>query len=487
MSHWKQITHKFEPRENQQIAIDNAVNGCSNYGFHFLALEMSMGKSKISLNTAEILAYYGALTRILVIRPAGIKGTWKEEIEKHSFLPVPLIWEPSKAKTKKFQREVEEIFKKPISVVVVNLEAFQTKNKVFSEFLKKYCNESSMVILDESSKIKNMTANRTGNLLDHTKDFTFKLALTGTAIEESPLDIFSQMEFLQPNFWYRDKKPKTAWYLFRNKYAIFKEIRLQEGRTIKTVVGTRKTEEIAKKIAPYMTKQKKDDWLDLPEKIFQTIHVDMCKDQEKAYNDFKENLILEYGDEILTAQQATVVLTRLRQLAGGFYPVTGDAIGKLSGIKALVEDVYEYPGKVVIFASFVPEIVGLEQALKKEFGDDQVVTYYGGTKDKEQSLKDFKEHAQFMVLNPQSGAYGINLQFASLMYWYSRPFSYAQNAQGEDRIHRPGQKNTCIYKDIVHSGTVQESKVLKAILDKKNMVNDFERMAMNITIKDILE
>jgi len=147
-----------------------------------------------------------------------------------------------------------------------------------------------------------------------------------------------------------------------------------------------------------------------------------------------------------------------------------------------MEDVSEYRGKVVIAASYVAEIRGIEKALIKEYGADQVCTYYGSTKNRDEELVRFRNSAQFLVLNPQSGAFGLNLQFASLMYLYSRPYSYEQNAQLLDRIHRPGQKNNCIYKDIIHKGTVQE-KVIAAFEAKKDVVDKFDQL----TIKDFLD
>jgi SNF2 family DNA or RNA helicase len=260
------------------------------------------------------------------------------------------------------------------------------------------------------------------------------------------------------------------------------EIHTHEGRSFKKMVGTRRTEEIARKIQPYITQQKKEDWLDLPEKIYQTLHVEMDKDQAKAYQSMKDRLILEHGDEVLTASNAAVLLTRLRQIAGGFFPETGEPISKhIAGIEMLMEDVSEYSGKVVIAASYVAEIQGIQKALAKEYGEDNVRTYYGGTLNRDEELVRFRETAKFLVLNPQSGAYGLNLQFAGLMYLYSRPFSYEQNAQLEDRIHRPGMKGVAIYKEIVHTGTVQE-KVLKAIAQKQDVVDAFTEM----TLKDFL-
>lgn len=487
MSHWDKIPHKSTPRENQKIAIDNAVDGCAGPGFHGLLLEMSLGKTKVSLNTAEILRHYGALNRVLIVCPKAIQGVWIDEIPLHTHIDTePLIWENKD--TYKYKARQREALEAEFPVVIVRLEMFQTKNAKLDLFLKEYFEEPTLVILDESSKIKNVTTNRAPRLIEATRDSAYRLILTGTPWTESPLDIFSQMEFLKEGFWYAYKGDwktnvlKKHWYIFRNRYAVMQNMTVGEGRTFKVMVGTRRTEEIAKKITPYVTQQKKVDWLDLPPKIYQTLHVEMGKAQADAYKQMKNTLILEHGDEILTAQNAAVLLTRLRQIAGGFFPETGEPIAKnIAGIDTLLEDVDGYDGKVVIAATYVAEIKGIADALTKGYGEDQVCTYYGGTENREEEIARFRDRAKFLILNPQSGAYGLNLQFSSLMYLYSRPFSYEQNAQLEDRIHRPGMTGTAVYKEIIHLGTVQE-KVLKAVAKKKDLVEEFDRM----TIREFL-
>lgn len=485
--HWEKIPHTFQPRENQKVAIDNAVEGFTSKGFHGLLMEMSLGKTKVSLNAAEIMKEDGALNRLMIVCPKAIESVWIEQIPEHTHLEGPVVrWENKK--TKKHKGELQSLFSHEFPILIVRLEMFQKKNEELRKFLESFFTQPTLVILDESSKIKNVTTQRTPRLIEYTRGAAYKTILTGTPWTESPLDIFSQMEFLQEGFWYNfngkwsTSTLKKHWYIFRNRYAIMQEIRTSEGRSFKTVVGTRRTEEIARKIQPYVTQQKKVDWVDLPEKMFQTLHVEMDREQEKAYSSMKNKLILEHGDEVLTAQNAAVLLTRLRQIAGGFYPETGEPISsKIAGIEMLLEDVSEYSGKVVIAASYVAEIEGIVKALRKEYGEDQVTTYYGATKDRENELTRFKNEAKFMVMNPASSAYGLNLQFAGLMYLYSRPYSYEQNVQLEARIHRPGMKGVAIYKEIIHENTVQ-TKVLKALSKKKDVVDAFDR----VTLKEFL-
>ncbi len=490
--HFEQIPHKMKPRDNQEVAIDAAVEGLTGVGFHGLLMEMSLGKTKVSLNVAEILDRYQALKRVLVIAPKKIQSVWTDQIPEHTYMDsVPLIWENKK--TDKFKRQREALLREKFPILIVRLEMFQKNNLVLKKFLEDFFTEPTLCVLDESSKIKNVTTQRTPRLIEYTQGAAYKMILTGTPWTESPLDIFSQMEFLHTGFWYKTSGPwkvsvlKKHWFIFRNRYAIMQSITTAEGRAFKKIVGTRRQEEIARKIQPYVTQQKKDVWLDLPEKQYQTLHVQMSGKQASAYKEMKERLILEYGDTILTAANAAILTTRLRQIAGGFYPGTGEPIDtEIPGIEMLVEDVAEYPGQVIVAASYVAEIKGIQAVLEKLYGCEQVATYYGGTKDPDGELRRFKNGAKFMVLNPQSGGYGLNLQFSSLMYLYSRPYSYEQNAQLEDRIDRPPEDGEVaemsVYKEIIHVGSIQE-KVLRAIKDKKDVVDAFDKM----TMKEILD
>lgn len=492
MTHHNQIDHKLQPRENQKVAIDDAVDNLRSYGFHGLLLEMSLGKTKCALNIAEILNKYGSCFRIQIIAPKAIQSVWLDEIPLQSHITeAPVIWENKK--TISFQKQVRDLLGQDFPVLLTRLELFQKKNPILQQYLQEYYSRPTICILDESSKIKNVTTQRTPRLIEYTNGAAYNLILTGTPWTESPLDIFAQMEFLKSGFWYTASNPKLVgkpstlrkhWYIFRSRYAIMREIRTGEGRTFKTVVGTRRTEEIANKIRPYVTQQKKEDWLDLPEKMFQTLHVEMNKEQKRVYQELKENLLAEYGDQLLTVPNAVTLLTRLRQVAGGFFPETGEQIGsEVPGISTMLEDLSEYSGKIIIAASYVAEIQGIYASLVKQYSPAALATYYGDTKDREAELHRFKEDldCKFLILNPQSGAYGLNLQHASLMYLYSRPYSYEQNAQLLDRIHRPGQRNVCIYKDVVHTGTVQE-KVIQAIKRKKDVVDKFD----NLTFRDFL-
>ena len=482
--HWEQIFHKLPPEENQEVAIDEAVEGIKKNGFHGLLLEMSLGKTKCSLNVAEILHKYNDIGRLLTICPKRIRSVWVDEIPKHTHIEAPpVMWENKK--TKKKLKELESVFNSEFPILIVSLETFQNKNQRLQDFLSRYFEKPTLVVLDESSKIKNVSTNRAPRLIEYTRGAAAYTILTGTPWGESPLDIFTQMEFMQTGFWYRyngDWKIATLrkhWYIFRSRYAVMQDIRTGEGRSFKQIVGTRRTEEIARKIAPYVTIQKKKEWRNFPSKVYQTLHVNMYPEQEKAYNTMRDTLILEHGDEVLTAANQAVLTGRLRQIAGGFFPGTSTPIAdKIAGIEMLLEDVAEYPGKVIVAAVYVSEIEAIAEALTKMYGKEKVATYYGETADPDAEEKRFKEgEAKFIVLNPASAGYGLNLQVARLMYRYSLPYGHDPNVQLEDRIDRTEDAEGAVYKNIVHRGTVQEKPIL-AFKRKADKAEEFHQLTL---------
>lgn len=490
MIHWDKIPHKYPPRENQKIAIDQAVTNLLDVGFHGHLMEMSLGKTKCALNEAEILQAYGAASRLLIICPKTIQDEWVPQIAEHSFFECePLIWENSK--TQKFQRRAKELLTEDFPILMVRLEMFQGKNEVLKKYLQTFFQGPTYCVLDESSKIKNVLTQRTPRLIEYTRGARYRSNLTGTPWTESPLDIFSQMEFLKSGFWYKYNGEwkvsllKKHWYLFRNRYAVMQDIRTSEGRAFKTVVGTRRTEEIAAKIRPYVTQQKTEDWQDLPPQIFQVLEVEMSKAQSKAYTTLKEQLLLEHGDELLTAANNAVLLTQLRQIAGGFLPGTGEMIDKhVPGIDLLLEDVCEYSGKVLISCAYVAEVDGIVSALRKEYGHEAVETFYGATKERSEVKRRFKEEdVRFLVGTEKVMAYGHNWQFCSLMYIYSQEFSYETHSQLLRRTHRPGMTKSCRYKTILHKGTVQNMPI-KAFGKKKDVVEAFDRQ---VTLREVLD
>jgi SNF2 family DNA or RNA helicase len=111
--------------------------------------------------------------------------------------------------------------------------------------------------------------------------------------------------------------------------------------------------------------------------------------------------------------------------------------------------------------------------LKKEYGDNSVVTYYGdtSTEDRQKAIKKMQDpnsSVRFLVGTPQTGGYGITLTGASTMIYYSNGYDLEKRQQSEARIDRIGQKKPMTYIDIIAEKTVDE-KIVESLRKKVNI------------------
>ena len=121
--------------------------------------------------------------------------------------------------------------------------------------------------MDESTTIKNKDAERTKSIIKLGELGKYKRILTGSPVTKSPLDLFSQCKFLDPNILGFD-----SYYAFRNRYALMKRVSFG-GKSFDQIIGYRRMEELQAKIHDYSTRILKEDCLDLPDKLYQKRYV----------------------------------------------------------------------------------------------------------------------------------------------------------------------------------------------------------------------
>jgi SNF2 family DNA or RNA helicase len=491
------IKYKLEPWKYQYDVINKGTELLIKNGFLALFLEMRLGKTKCVIHISEMLKAKGLIDSMIVIAPAALTSIWSDEPEKHSYLEyTSLVWEAKKAKNKSFKREVSSFLydKDHFKILLVNIEALQNSNESLKLLINTFVsNHKSICILDESSKIKNHTSNRTINTIEYTKNCAYKVILTGTCITESLLDYYSQFCFLKYNFWgysnfkFSGKGSAKFYYLFRARYAILKTIQTN-ARSFQKVVGFKLQDELVNKTAPYcITLKLRDVFTDLPEQIEQEIKIDMNTEQRRVYNELKKQLWIEYNNKLLTVKNKVSLYGRSMQITSGFFPTTGDLIGdSCEKLKAILEDCETYDGQIIIISAFKADLHYLQKELSALYGEESVVCYTGdqSKEEKDINLKAFQndKNVKWFLLSPGSGSYGIDLQHCSLVYYFCRSLSNDQNIQIKARAFGPLQKSNVIYKDIVMKDSIDE-KVVKLIKQKRDMVNDFEALAKNSSQK----
>lgn len=252
---------------------------------------------------------------------------------------------------------------------------------------------------------------------------------------------------------------------------------------------------------------KKEDCLDLPPKIYEKIYVTMSDEQARVYKNLKQELMAQYEGHEVTVANKVALTTRLMQVIGGFFPyqreethihgytpytklvADGALIGKsnvkLEALKADLDEVAEGT-KIIIWAHFVAELKHIYDALRKDY---KCCLYYGGTPDYERKkiIEAFKRgEYDIFIGNAATAGFGLNLQNATVQYYFSNTFRTEDRLQAEDRSHRIGVKSSVVYKDIIVKGTIDE-KIHANISTGRDLNDYFKSVPIAELLKDAEE
>jgi len=440
-----------------------------------LFAEMGTGKSFMLINNAAILYDKGYINAMLIVAPKGVYRNWyRSEIPKHMPDHVPYkmaCWSASPRKAEKI--EMEQMYQSvdDLRILIMNVEALSTVKGV--DFARTFLRVTkSFMAIDESTTIKSPRAMRTKNIIKVGKEAAYRRIATGSPVTKSPLDLYSQCEFLSPDCLNFD-----SYYAFQNRYAVTIERRMAT-HTFKQITGYRKLDELQQIVDQFSFRVTKDECLDLPDKVYTRRDVELTPEQTRAYDEMKRMAFSEFENgQLMTTNNALTQLMRLHQIVCGHAKTDDGTVIDIPSnrIKELLETLEEVDGKVIIWANYRRDIEGIYHAIQKEYGMTAVATYFGDTltEDRQQIVEQFQDPGsdlRFFVGNPKTGGYGLTLTEAKTVIYYSNSFDLEVRLQSEDRAHRIGQTSKVVYIDLIASGTVDEH-IVKALRNKINIAS----------------
>ena len=436
-----------------------------------LFMEMGTGKSKVLIDNLGMLYQKKEINFALVIAPKGVYRNWVDkEIPEHMSDDIPhrvIRWVASPNKTQQAEmRSVGEEFD-GLTIFVMNVESFSSvKGRTAGEWMGRTFGRNGLIAIDESTTIKNHKAKRTKALMKIASAFKYKRLLTGSPVTKSPMDLYSQCEFLRPGLLGYD-----SYYAFQGRYAVVQR-KTMGSHAFQQIVGFRNLDELTFKIDQFSYRVLKQDCLDLPDKIYTVRYVGLTKEQRDMYNSIKQHaLVMLDNGELSTAPAVITQMLRLQQILSGHLKTDdGDTIyfdsKRMDALKEILE---EHDGKAIIWSRFRYDIRQITKMLNDTFGQGCAASYYGDTSDDERqrAVDNFQnsEHLKFFVGNPSTAGYGLTLTEADLVIYYANDFNLETRAQSEDRAHRIGQKNNVTYVDLISEGTIDE-RIVKSLQSK---------------------
>lgn len=402
---------------------DNNLGGC-------LADDMGLGKTVQTIGTLTLI-YPKEKKPTLIIMPRSLLFNWQNELKK--FAPQLSVYTYYAN-----DRDIKEAMKYQVILTTYAL----VRNDI-EDFRKK---KFHYVILDESQNIKNMTTQTTQAAL--LLQAEHRLALSGTPVENNLGELYSLFRFLNPTmFGTLDN--------FNSRYAT----PIQKDDDKDALLSLRK------KIFPFMLRRLKKDVLkDLPDRIEQTLYVEMSPEQ----HDFYERRRLYYYTQVRQTIAAEGIgksqfvmfqaLNELRRIAS-IPESLSDGHIKSPKLEQLADSLMEAVSnghKVVVFFNFIAGIEELSELLDQNGIDYACMT--GSTRDRRSIVERFQSdpHCKVMLMTLKTGGVGLNLTAADTVFIFEPWWNKAAEEQAINRLHRFGQKAKVLSYSLITQQTIEE-------------------------------
>jgi len=400
------------------------------------ANDMGLGKTLESLCVAELLGVFP----VLIVCPVSLKQNWKKEIEKFTNRTAYVL------ESKKAGKDIVELFQEEYDYGIVNY-----------EFLRKHAyrftDRFGVVFFDEAHRLKNPKAKLVMSIREHI-NAPVKYFISGTPIMNRPAELWVILNMID------SEKYSDYWMFvkyFCEKRFFNKKVFYDGGRNLKLLHNI---------LSYYMVRNTKDNVLDeLPPKQYITQYVSMEKEQEKIYDDTKEEFrrwyeIQKWENGEVSMETTFLKMLRLKQASilpqlfkeGTEYVKSA----KIERLDEIVGELVQRGEKLIIFSQFKKVV----EMLADRYDKHGAVWFHGGTKmeDRQEAVDSFQndKSIKLFISTQATAGVGITLTACSYIVHLDKVWNPAITEQANDRIHRIGQKSVATIISLVTNGTIDE-------------------------------
>lgn len=440
------MSKQFTPYPYQQYCINRIITD----PYLGLFLDMGLGKTVITLTGLHSLKYYyWQIRKVLIIAPKKVaESTWSKEADKWEHLKnlrISVVLGTAKQRLTALNADAD--------IYIINRENTQ--------WLVEYYGHNwpfDVVVLDESSSFKNHQAKRFKALKAIRPRINRIIELTGTPSPHGLTDLWAQVFLLDGGkrlgrtisvyrdmFFIPDKRNQTTIFSYAPK----------EGAA----------EEIYRLISDICISMKAEDYLELPDLIYEDIPVKLDSKAQKAYQQMERDMLLEVDDDLVTATTAATLTGKLLQLCNG-------AVYDEDGSVVPVHDC-----KLEVFMETIEQLNG-QHALVfyyYQHDRDRILAALEKTGLKVKVYTDSKDETEWnagnidvLLAHPASCGYGLNLQEGGHhVIWFGLTWALEEYQQANKRLHRQGQQFPVIVHRLITLGGVDED-VIKSLEGKDN-------------------
>lgn len=445
---------------------------CEHNCHPLLADEMGLGK------TVQILALIAARPLSsqshLIVCPASVIPVWKAEAQK--FFPELKLASLSKETYPGSQSSTHS------KIWLTSYSQLRRQRAKLNKIHFGY------VILDEAQAIKNPEAKTTLACLSLSA--SHRIALTGTPVENTPLDLWTIFRFLMPG-------------LLGNRLSFQKNL---QDNPIETI------DRLHQQIRPFVLRRTKQAVAtELPSKVVIDVKCPLTELQQRVYQKIVEEGLQDFGNDLQTILQKKRInffslLMRLRQTScdPGLLPwlkVSLKQSGKLKCLWPYLAEIFLNNGKVVIFSQFVSYLERVQKGIHHQFPAIPCFMLTGKTRDRASPVDHFQKtkEAAVILVSLKAGGTGITLNTAEYAFLLDPWWNPAVEEQAIDRIHRIGQKKRVFIYRLIAEGTIEERiaqlqsekhtlfrKLIGTLSGKAKITDHYSSLKELITLKEKL-
>ena len=437
----------FKPHNYQKYCIEKVIEN-ENIG---LMLDMGLGKTIITLTAITELKFnYFDVNKVLIIAPKKVaESTWGNEIDKWRHL-----------KDLKVSKVLGSLTKR-IKALNTRADIFIINRENVSWLVDYYRQDwpFDMVVVDEFSSFKNHASKRFKSLKMIKGKIKRFVGLTGTPAPNGLKDLWAQVYLLDQGE--RLGKNISA---FRDRYFNYRRFGYSNFGEYEIKEGAEKA--IKDKISDICISMKAEDYLELPDIIYDDVPIDLDTKSKKQYEELEKKMVLSLGTTEIDVASAAALSGKLLQLSNGAIYDENRKVHEVHDCKIerfveLIEQLNRKPA--LVFYNFKHDLERIKKALAKS--KLKVVELKTPEDEKEWN----KGNIDILLAHPASAAYGLNLQDGgNHVVWFGLNWSLELYQQANKRLHRQGQKEKVIIHHLITKGTRDED-VMRAIENKGNI------------------
>lgn len=438
------------------------------------------------------------MLRVLIVVPKNVRLNWQREFNRFAHVQgkVTVLRGGLRSRIAKLAEAARPTLGMKFSVLICSYDGLRTSQDYISMI------PWDDVITDESHYYKDPSTDRFQSLVKIREVSRRRMSLTGTPIGNSPMDLWSQLEFLR-----QGSSGFTSRKAFKAFHGVWEKTSVQG---VEKLIGIKNIPLLQERLARIsFSISKEDAGLNLPDKVYTVREVEMTPHQAEIYNTLQAELALEIEDKLsgdvvdeVTVSNVLTMLLRLAQVTSGFItydarydPHSGECVTparkvdldggnpKIEELLELLQDESRDPkAKTIVWCQFIHNIHQISAALTK--AGIKHGCYYGGvsTEDRDTLVDSFNKDPEFKVLicNPQTAGEGLNLlgydvenpetslTYCDMEVFFSIGWSSILRLQAEDRAHRRGTRMPVQIIDLVVPGSIDE-EILDRLMQKQEI------------------